>query len=158
MQGWSTYPLVSGPVLAHTARVSLSFFLLTAIKWHVTDHRLGKIMNRDYRLTARAHNLVIDTNHGDDLTGFPIEKARFRSIWYSICATGISTAGYGWSIQSRTVSNLPSFVKKTSTIDAHGPINHIAYSCSPRSTIYHRFRYSDHFQCKCPPFHLCLFS
>ncbi|KGO65032.1 Major facilitator superfamily domain, general substrate transporter [Penicillium expansum] len=67
----------------------------------------GKIMNRDYRLTARAHNLVIDTNHGDDLTGFPIEKARFRSIWYSICATGISTAGYGWSIQSRTL--FPSF-------------------------------------------------
>ncbi|KAJ5500005.1 hypothetical protein N7453_009056, partial [Penicillium expansum] len=91
----------------------------------------GKIMNRDYRLTACAHNLVIDTNHGDDLTGFPVEKARFRSILYSICATWISTAGYGWSIQSRTVSNLPNFVKKISTvIDAHGPINHIAYSCS----------------------------
>lgn len=71
-------------------------------------------MNRDYRLTARAHNLVIDTTHGDDLTGFPIEKARFRSIWYYICATGISTAGYGWAIQSRTVSNLPSFVKNQS--------------------------------------------
>ncbi|KAJ5384787.1 hypothetical protein N7517_002698 [Penicillium concentricum] len=24
-------------------------------------------MNRDYRLTAFAHNLVIDTTHGDDL-------------------------------------------------------------------------------------------
>ncbi|KAJ5514350.1 Major facilitator superfamily domain general substrate transporter [Penicillium fimorum] len=62
----------------------------------------GKIMNRDYRLTARAHNLVIDTAHGDDLSAFPIEKARFRSIWYSICATGISTAGYGWALQSRS--------------------------------------------------------
>jgi hypothetical protein len=71
---------------------------------------LGKIMNRDYRLTARAHNLVIDATHGDDLTAFPIEKARFRSIWYSISATGISTAGYGWALQSRSVSNLPSFI------------------------------------------------
>ncbi|OQE46852.1 hypothetical protein PENCOP_c001G03016 [Penicillium coprophilum] len=62
----------------------------------------GKIMNRDYRLTARAHDLVIDTTHGDDLTTFPIEKARFRSIWYSICATGISTTGYGWALQSRS--------------------------------------------------------
>ncbi|KXG47094.1 Major facilitator superfamily domain, general substrate transporter [Penicillium griseofulvum] len=67
----------------------------------------GKIMNRDYRLTARAHNLVIDATHGDDLTAFPIEKARFRSIWYSITATGISTAGYGWALQSRSL--FPSF-------------------------------------------------
>ncbi|KAJ5163357.1 Major facilitator superfamily domain general substrate transporter [Penicillium coprophilum] len=70
----------------------------------------GKIMNRDYRLTARAHNLVIDTTHGDDLTAFPIEKARFRSIWYSICATGISTTGYGWALQCRSVSN-PNFAE-----------------------------------------------
>ncbi|OQE07498.1 hypothetical protein PENVUL_c013G05728 [Penicillium vulpinum] len=67
----------------------------------------GKIMNRDYRLTARAHNIVIDTTHGDDLTTFPIEKARFRSIWYSICATGISTAGYGWALQSRSHIAVP---------------------------------------------------
>ncbi|KAJ5774118.1 MFS general substrate transporter [Penicillium paradoxum] len=60
----------------------------------------GKIMNRDYRLTARAHNMTIDATHGDDLTVFPIEKARFRSIWYSICATGIATTGYGWTLHS----------------------------------------------------------
>ncbi|KAJ5714851.1 Major facilitator superfamily domain general substrate transporter [Penicillium malachiteum] len=65
-----------------------------------------KIMNRDYKLTARAHNIVIDVSRGDDLKLFPIEKARFRSIWYSMCATGISTIGYGWALQSRSVSNL----------------------------------------------------
>ncbi|KAJ5185118.1 Major facilitator superfamily domain general substrate transporter [Penicillium cf. griseofulvum] len=76
-------------------------FPLSGRECHLTAIWLGKIMNRDYRLTARTHNLVIDTAHGDDLTAFPIEKARFRSIWYSICATGISTAGYGWALQSR---------------------------------------------------------
>jgi hypothetical protein len=68
-------------------------------------------MNRDYRLTARDHNLVIDITRGDDLTLFPIEKARFRSIWYSMCATGISTTGYGWALQSHSVSGLPNPLK-----------------------------------------------
>ncbi|KAJ5718259.1 MFS general substrate transporter [Penicillium malachiteum] len=65
----------------------------------------GKIMNRDYKLTARAHNIVIDVSRGDDLRLFPIEKARFRSIWYPMCATGISTIGYGWALKSRSCCN-----------------------------------------------------
>ncbi|KAI9369765.1 major facilitator superfamily domain-containing protein [Aspergillus egyptiacus] len=67
----------------------------------------GKVMNRDYRLTARAHNFVIDSTHGDDLAVFPIEKARFRSIWYWICATGISTGGYGWALEGRSHISIP---------------------------------------------------
>ncbi|KAJ5657798.1 Major facilitator superfamily domain general substrate transporter [Penicillium longicatenatum] len=67
----------------------------------------GKVMNRDYRLTARAHNLVIDIRRGDDLSLFPIEKARFRSIWYSMCATGICTTGYGWALQTRSHMAIP---------------------------------------------------
>ncbi|KAJ5663475.1 MFS general substrate transporter [Penicillium longicatenatum] len=65
------------------------------------------VMNRDYRLTARAHNLVIDIRRGDDLSLFPIEKARFRSIWYSMCATGICTTGYGWALQTRSHMAIP---------------------------------------------------
>lgn len=61
-------------------------------------------MNRDYRLTARDHNIVINAISGDDLTDFPIEKARFRSIWYSISVSGACTTGYGWALHSRTVS------------------------------------------------------
>ncbi|KAL4988373.1 MFS general substrate transporter [Aspergillus falconensis] len=67
----------------------------------------GKIMNRDYRLTARAHNFVIDSTYGDDLTTFPIEKARFRSIWYWIGATGLSTGGYGWALQAKAHISIP---------------------------------------------------
>ena len=61
-------------------------------------------MNRDYRLTARGHNIVINATSGDDLTEFPIEQARFRSVWYSISISGICTTGYGWALRSRTVS------------------------------------------------------
>lgn len=60
-------------------------------------------MNRDYRLTARDHKILINSISGDDLTNFPIEKARFRSIWYYISLSGICTTGYGWALLSRTV-------------------------------------------------------
>ncbi|KAL8680722.1 MAG: hypothetical protein Q9186_003121 [Xanthomendoza sp. 1 TL-2023] len=60
----------------------------------------GKIMNRDYRLTARSHNIVINTASGDDLMKFPIEKARLRNIWYSIGISGACTIAYGWVIHS----------------------------------------------------------
>jgi MFS family permease len=63
----------------------------------------GTIMNYDYRTTARERGITINVNGGDNLTEFPIEKARFRSIWYSISASGICTIGYGWALQIRTV-------------------------------------------------------
>lgn len=34
---------------------------------------------------------------------FPIEKARFKSIWYHISAVGVCTIGYGWVLQARIV-------------------------------------------------------
>jgi hypothetical protein len=63
-------------------------------------------MNHDYRVTARRYAITIDTVGGDDLTTFPIQKARFRSIWYSISVAGAGTAGYGWALHSKVVSNL----------------------------------------------------
>jgi len=69
----------------------------------------GKIMNRDYRLTACDHNIVIDTIIGDNISDFPLEKARFRSIWYSIGVSAACTIGYGWALHSKTVS-LPNYL------------------------------------------------
>lgn len=57
-------------------------------------------MDRDYQLTARHHNVVINTASGDNLKDFPIEKARFRNIWYSIGVSGTCTTGYGWAVHS----------------------------------------------------------
>jgi hypothetical protein len=61
-------------------------------------------MNRDYRLTARDHNITINVISCDDLTIFPIQKARLRSIWYSIGVSGACTTGYGCALHSKTVS------------------------------------------------------
>jgi hypothetical protein len=64
-------------------------------------------MNYDYRLTARDHNIVINAISDNDISNFPIEKARFRSIWYSIGISGGSTIGYGWALHFRTVRIRP---------------------------------------------------
>lgn len=64
----------------------------------------GKIMDRDYRQTAKSHGIFVDNVHGDDLSQFPIEKARLKSILYPIVAGAVATCGYGWSLESKTVS------------------------------------------------------
>ena len=61
-------------------------------------------MDRDYRKTATAAGLAVDRARGDDLDKFPIEKARLRHIWFYIAVACACTIGYGWALQSRTVS------------------------------------------------------
>ena len=60
-------------------------------------------MDRDYRKTAAAVGYTVDEAKGDDLTSFPIEKARLRSIWYFVAISTACTIGYGWTLQTRTV-------------------------------------------------------
>jgi MFS family permease len=73
----------------------------------VASNISGLILNYDYRMTAQAHGLTIDKKHGDDLHIFPIQKARFRSVWYFIAAAGICTIGYGWSLHTKTHISVP---------------------------------------------------
>ena len=61
-------------------------------------------MNRDYQVVAKQTNFVIDRVKGDTLSGFSIERARLRSIWYFLAIAVVSVAGYGWSLHSKTVS------------------------------------------------------
>ncbi|KAG9236957.1 multidrug resistance protein [Amylocarpus encephaloides] len=63
----------------------------------------GYIMNWDYRRTASEYGFVIDKVSGDDLTRFPIEKARFRSISYAVTLSSACIVGYGWALQAHTV-------------------------------------------------------
>lgn len=65
----------------------------------------GTIMNYDYRVTARKHGISIDTVAGDNLNFFPIEKARFKSIWYFIIIASGCTTGYGWALSAKAVSS-----------------------------------------------------
>lgn len=63
-------------------------------------------MNWDYRRTARDYDFVIDKVAGDDMTRFPIERARYRSIWYPVIISSACVVGYGWALHARTVSQV----------------------------------------------------
>lgn len=64
---------------------------------------LGKILDKDYRHIADVYEIIIDTVHGDDILGFPIEKARLRSILYPIVIALVALLGYGWSLDRKAV-------------------------------------------------------
>jgi hypothetical protein len=68
---------------------------------------LGLIIDRDYQKTAAAAGITVNKSKGDDLSDFPIEKARLRSIWYFMGLSIACTVGYGWSVERRTVSLTP---------------------------------------------------
>lgn len=62
----------------------------------------GKVIDRDYYKTAGAIGFTIDKTKGDDLTKFPIEKAR-SSFWYYVSISTVCTIGYGWTLETRAV-------------------------------------------------------
>jgi hypothetical protein len=72
----------------------------------LTKYLTGKIIDRDYRRMAASVGFTIDKVKGDDLTKFPIEKARVRSIWYFIAISTSCTLGYGWALHVRTARNV----------------------------------------------------
>ena len=67
----------------------------------------GKLMDWNYRTTARSINHTIDKVSGDDLHNFPIERARARGSYYLLAIYIASLAGYGWSVQARTHEAVP---------------------------------------------------
>ena len=74
---------------------------------YVAKDDKGKIIDRDYKKTAASIGFTVDKVRGDDLTNFPIEVARLRSVFYFLFVVVASTAGYGWAIQSRTHLSVP---------------------------------------------------
>ena len=96
-------------VLFHLARPSsfpkLSFLLGDSTLQMLNQVlRTGYVLKHDYLVTARKHGIEINAKDGDDLTKFPIEEARLRSIAYSISSAGVSTIGYGWALHTKVVS------------------------------------------------------
>ena len=67
----------------------------------------GKLMDWNYRATARSIGHTIDKVSGDDLNDFPIERARARGSYYLLGIYIAALAGYGWSVQARTHEAVP---------------------------------------------------
>lgn len=67
----------------------------------------GKLMDRNYKATARSIGHTIDKVSGDDLNDFPIERARARGSYYLLAIYIAALAGYGWSVQARAHEAVP---------------------------------------------------
>ena len=65
--------------------------------------RAGRLLDYDYAKTAKAHGFAVDRRHGDDLSQFPLEKARLRSVFLLLAMTSGSLLCYGWMIQVKVV-------------------------------------------------------
>ena len=67
----------------------------------------GKLMDYNYKITARQIGHTIDRVSGDNLDKFPIERARARGSWaLSLLYIG-ALAGYGWSVYARAHESVP---------------------------------------------------
>ena len=67
----------------------------------------GKIMDRNYRITAAQIGHAVDRIAGDDVQHFPIERARTRRSWISFGVLSLTLIGYGWAIEERSHVSIP---------------------------------------------------
>ncbi|KAI0183665.1 major facilitator superfamily domain-containing protein [Xylaria flabelliformis] len=67
----------------------------------VGSYFTGKLMDRNYRVTAREIGWQTDKATGEDLLHFPIEKARTRCSYWMLILSTTTMIGYGWAVDSR---------------------------------------------------------
>lgn len=75
----------------------LAFGSATAI----ASYGVGMITNYDYRQTALAYSLGIESERADDLNKFPIKKSRLRSVWLYIFVSATATLMYRGTLEYR---------------------------------------------------------
>ena len=66
----------------------------------------GKLLDRDYVRTAKRYNLPVDKS-SNDLSNFPIEKARLLSIFPLLAISTSATIGFGWALKQHTSIAVP---------------------------------------------------
>jgi len=67
----------------------------------------GKLMDRNYKATANQIGHTVDSDRGDDLSQFPIEKARTRGSLYFLAILACDLIGYGWALQQGSHVSIP---------------------------------------------------
>jgi MFS family permease len=67
----------------------------------------GRMLDRDYKKTAKEHGFTIDRKSADDLRAYPIEQARLSKTRYFIIACAPLIIGYGWTIQAKLHMSIP---------------------------------------------------
>ncbi|KAG8425868.1 hypothetical protein J3459_008659 [Metarhizium acridum] len=61
----------------------------------------GHIQDWNYARVARANGFLVDKQRGDDLSKFPIEKARINIVWPLIYVGAAATMGFGWAAEKQ---------------------------------------------------------
>ena len=67
----------------------------------------GRMMDRNYKVTAKNIGFTVDMTHGDDLKHFPIERARARGSRYLLGIYICALVGYGWAIEAHGHESIP---------------------------------------------------
>ncbi|KAK8099906.1 hypothetical protein PG999_010280 [Apiospora kogelbergensis] len=67
----------------------------------------AKLMDWNYRKNAKETGWEIDRQGGDDLSQFPIERARARLAWLFMTLQCACILGYGWSVHFRVHPSVP---------------------------------------------------
>lgn len=70
-------------------------------------------MDYCYKKTAKEIGRPIDNIAGDDLTDFPIEKARARACWYFLAISTVTLSGYGWAVERGAHVSIPLILQFT---------------------------------------------
>ncbi|KAK6333896.1 hypothetical protein TWF730_004079 [Orbilia blumenaviensis] len=61
----------------------------------------GKIIDRDFQSVAKEAGIKIDRTKLEDMSKFPLEKARLKSIWYGMGLCIAATIPYGWTLSRK---------------------------------------------------------
>ncbi|KAK1989254.1 major facilitator superfamily transporter [Colletotrichum cereale] len=71
----------------------------------------GYVLDWNYRRLARTIGFTIDRRRGDDLSKFPIEKARLQPVYPAIAIGLVALVSYGWVLQIETSFAVPLFLQ-----------------------------------------------
>ncbi|TDZ54894.1 Itaconate transport protein [Colletotrichum trifolii] len=67
----------------------------------------GYVLDWNYRRIARKIGFTIDHKRGDDLSRFPIEKARLQPVYPAVVVGLVTLVAYGWVLQVETSAAAP---------------------------------------------------
>ena len=67
----------------------------------------GKLMDYNYKVIAQRIGWTIDEVSGDDLSRFPIERARSRGSFLLLAVSTATLIGYGWAVRQHAHVSVP---------------------------------------------------
>ncbi|KAG7133525.1 MFS transporter R5 like protein [Verticillium longisporum] len=96
----------------------------------------GYILDWNYRRTARRVGFAIDRKRGDDLTHFPIERARLQPVFPTLAAGLAVLAVYGWVLHLETSVAVPlvlQFLIGLTITGSFGVMNTLIVDLNPKA-------------------------